>query len=63
MITREQLADLLMTVNVEDLAREAQISTKTVYRLRHKQHSPTLDTVTQIVAAVERLRAQTQQAD
>lgn len=62
MITREQLADLLMTVNVEDLAREAQISTKTVYRLRHKQHSPTLDTVTQIVAAVERLRAQTQQA-
>lgn len=63
MITREQLADLLMTVNVEDLAREAQISTKTVYRLRHKQHSPTLDTVQNLLSAVERLRAQTQQAD
>lgn len=62
MITREELAAMLHDVNVEDVAREAGCATKTIYRLRHQQHSPTLDTVARIVAAVERLRAQTQQA-
>jgi DNA-binding phage protein len=56
MLTRDQLADLLATVNVREVAREADVSTKTIYRLRNKQNSPTLDTVEQIVAAVRRLR-------
>lgn len=57
MMTRDQLAELLATVRVEDVAREAGVSTKTIYRLRHKQNAPTLDTVEVIVAAVERIRA------
>lgn len=55
-MTRDQLADLLGTVNVEDVAREAKVSTKTIYRLRHKAHAPTLDTVAAIVAAVAKLK-------
>ena len=57
MLNRDQLADLLSSVNVEDVAREASVSTKTVYRLRHKKHSPTLDTVTSLVEAIKRLKA------
>ena len=57
MMTRDQLAELLQKVSVDDLAREAGISTKTIYRLRHKAHAPTLDTVEQIVAALERMKA------
>ena len=55
MITREQLAKLLHEVNVEDVAREASVSTKTIYRLRHSKHAPTLDTLNRILAAVQRL--------
>ena len=57
MLTRDQLAELLAEVRVEDVAREANVSTKTIYRLRHKQNSPTLDTVEQIVSAVQRIKA------
>ena len=57
MMTRDQLAELLRTVNVEALARESGISTKTIYRLRAKENAPTLDTVASIVVAVERLKA------
>ena len=56
MMTRDQLADLLQTVNVKAVAREAALSTKTIYRLRHRQHSPSLDTVEKILAAVERVQ-------
>lgn len=59
MVTSDTLAELLATVNVEDVAREAKVSTKTIYRLRHKQHSPTLDTVERIMAAISRLDPQT----
>lgn len=55
MITRDQLAELLRRTNVNDLAREAQVSTKTVYRLRNKQHAPTLDTVERLLVAVKRM--------
>ena len=55
MITRDQLAELLRRTNVNDLAREAQVSTKTVYRLRNKQHAPTLDTVERLLVAVKRI--------
>ena len=57
MMNRDQLAELLRSVNVEDVAREAKVSTKTIYRLRHKAHAPTLDTVEAIVAAVKRVKA------
>lgn len=56
MMTRDQLAELLQAVNVEDVAKEAGVSTKTIYRLRHKVTAPTLDTVEAIVAAVKRLK-------
>ena len=58
MVTSDKLAELLLTVNVEDVAREADVSTKTIYRLRHKQHSPTLDTVQRILDAIDRLNEQ-----
>ena len=57
MMTREQLAELLRTVNVEDVAREAQVSTKTIYRLRNQENAPTLDTVEALVAAVKRVKS------
>jgi DNA-binding phage protein len=55
MMTRDQLAELLGTVNVEVVAREAKVSTKTIYRLRHKQNAPTLDTVQSLLDAIKRL--------
>ena len=57
MLSREQLAEVLSSVRVEDVAREAGVSTKTIYRLRHRENSPTMDTVASILAAVERLKA------
>lgn len=56
MLTRTQLAALLRDVNVEALAAEAGISTKTVYRLRHQKTSPTLDTLQAIVEALAKLK-------
>lgn len=57
MLTADQLANLLASVNVEAVAKEAKVSTKTIYRLRHQTNSPTLDTVAAIVAAVKRVKA------
>lgn len=57
MVTRDELADLLKRVDVNQVAREAKLSTKTVYRLRHKANSPTLDTVERLVSAVRKLNA------
>jgi DNA-binding phage protein len=62
MLTRDELADLLKRVDVVDVAREAKVSTKTVYRLRHKANAPTLDTVERIVSAVRKLNAMRQAA-
>lgn len=55
MLTRDQLAELLGTVNVRDVAREASVSTKTVYRLRHKEIPPTFRTVEKLMAALDRM--------
>jgi DNA-binding phage protein len=57
MVTQQQLADMLAGVNVEDVARAADVSTKTIYRLRRKQHSPTLGTVEKILAAIAVVQA------
>lgn len=62
MVTSERLAELLADVNVEDVAREANVSIKTIYRLRHKRNSPTLATVARILDAIKRLRRQTAKA-
>lgn len=62
MLTADQLAELLSTVNVDEVAREAGVSTKTIYRLRHKANSPTLDTVAAILAAIDRVNARTAEA-
>lgn len=56
MLTRDQLAELLSTVRVEDVAREAGLSTKTIYRLRHKKNAPTIETAADIIAAIKRLK-------
>jgi hypothetical protein len=56
MLTRDQLADMLRTVNVEALAAASGVSVKTIYRLRHKQHSPNLETVGLLLPAIERLQ-------
>ncbi len=55
MLTRDQLSDLLRKVNVEAIAREADVSTKTIYRMRHKANAPTYTTVEKLLAAYERL--------
>ena len=57
MKTRDELATWLASMNVEALARESGISAKTIYRLRHKKHAPTLDTVQALQEAAMRLAA------
>ena len=57
MITRDQLSKLLLGVNVKDVAALAKVSTKTVYRLRHAQNSPNLDTLNRIVEAAGKLKS------
>lgn len=57
MLTRDQLAKALQDVNVEDLAEVAKVSAKTIYRLRHKRHAPTLDTVARLLDGIKRLKA------
>ena len=57
MVTREQLAERLKSVNVEEVAKEAKVSTKTVYRLRHMQHAPRLDLVEKLLRAIDAIEA------
>lgn len=52
MVTREELAERLRSVSVEEVAKEAKVSTKTVYRLRHLRNSPKLDLVQRLMAAI-----------
>jgi transcriptional regulator with XRE-family HTH domain len=56
MKTSDQLAELLKQVRVEDVAQRSGVSVKTIYRLRHKQHSPTLDTVEKLLKAIDEIR-------
>lgn len=57
MLTPQELSERLKAVNVEALAKEADVSVKTIYRLRHMTHSPRLDLVVKLVAAMDRLKA------
>ena len=56
-LTRDDLARMLEGVSVERVAKEADVSAKTIYRLRHRKHAPTLDTVEKIVSAIRRIKA------
>ena len=74
MMTPDQLSALLKEVNVKEVSRLADVSTKTIYRLRNQECvsgrdtpiSPTLRTVERLVWAVKKWkrgsRASTQQA-
>jgi predicted transcriptional regulator len=57
MLTRDKLSQLLQAVSVEEVAREAGVSTKTVYRLRHQTNSPTLDTAARLIDAIKRIKS------
>lgn len=62
MNTRQQLADLLKTVDVIEVAALAGCSTKTVYRLRNLKAVPKVDMHDRLVAAVKALRSKTKPA-
>lgn len=57
LLTRSDLAALLLKVSVEDVARESGLSVKTIYRLRQQQNSPTLETAEKVVSAIRRINA------
>lgn len=57
MLNREQLAETLKSVRVEDLRKESGVSAKTIYRLRQQKHSTTLETAALLLAAIDRLKA------
>jgi DNA-binding phage protein len=56
MLTRQELADMLHDVNVAEVARRAELSEKTIYRLRHQKFSPRWDTVEAILAAIDAIK-------
>jgi DNA-binding phage protein len=53
MVTPEQLAELLRGVNVAEVAKAANVSTKTVYRLRHQSNLPNMQTVQKLLDAIK----------
>lgn len=53
MVTPEQLAELLRGVNVAEVARAANVSTKTIYRLRQEKHAPNMATVRKLLDAIK----------
>jgi transcriptional regulator with XRE-family HTH domain len=55
MISSKQLSQMLGQVNVYDLSQRSGVSEKTIYRLRHEKHSPTLKTLTALLDAAKQL--------
>jgi len=55
MLTQDELAKRLAAFNVEDLSREAKVSTKTIYRLRNKLTAPNFSTLERLLEAMERM--------
>jgi DNA-binding phage protein len=61
MSTKDRLAQLAASVSALDLAREAGISTKSVYRLRQKKANPTLEMIEAVERAVAVIKARAPQ--
>lgn len=57
MLTQSELAALLKSVPVEPISKLSGVNTKTIYRLRHSDNSPTLKTVEKLVSAVRLYKA------
>jgi predicted transcriptional regulator len=55
MVTQKQLAEMLGRVNVRAVAEAANVSTKTIYRLRHQERSPNYSTVQKVLAGIKRI--------
>ncbi len=53
MVNPEQLAEMLRGVNVAEVAKAANVSTKTIYRLRHQLNAPNMATVNKLLAAIK----------
>lgn len=58
-INQESLAALLKAANVEALSALSGVSAKTIYRLRHGEHSPNLRTVEALMRALSQLGSRT----
>lgn len=55
MITRDELARRLSAANVVELCRRSGVAEKTIYRLRHRMHAPTLDTLEKVMPVLEQM--------
>ena len=55
MVTPHELAEMLRGVNVAAIAKAADVSTKTIYRIRQRpdEYSPTLSTASRLIEAVK----------
>jgi DNA-binding phage protein len=62
-ITRKALSEMLAGLNVEDVAREADISPKTVYRYRWQKSAPTLDNLGRVLDAIAAVRKRKQKTE
>jgi transcriptional regulator with XRE-family HTH domain len=62
MVTAIELAERLKGVSVEDVCKESGLSAKTIYRLRHRKNSPTLDTVEILLKAIDKIEARQRDA-
>lgn len=56
MVTPQQLAAMLRDVNAEEVAAAANVSLKTIYRLRHERHVPNLATVQRLLDAIKAMK-------
>jgi DNA-binding phage protein len=53
MVTPQQLAKLLRGVNVAEVAKVANVSTKTIYRLQQQANVPNMATVQRLLDAIK----------
>jgi DNA-binding phage protein len=58
MLNRQELADRLQKFDVQAIAQAAQVSARTIYRLRNMEHAPNWATVESILAAMDKLSKQ-----
>ena len=59
MLTKHELAARLRAVNVGEVASLADVSEKTVYRLRNMTANPTYETAARLIAACDAIASRT----